>query len=508
MSKQDPASVIADVLRLSLVEGRSIRSISEELSISRKRVRRVLGRVSNESRLAPSPRPSLLDPYDLNIRAWIKDSPDLRAPAVLERLRPLGYTGGVSILRDRLRQLRPRRAQEAFLELDFKPGAAIQVDWADFGFALPGCPRRVSAFIAVLAYSRLLYIEFTLSQKMGAFLRCMERAHAFFGGTTLVDIFDNMKTVVIAGSGASAQFNQVFAEYAKARGFAIVACNRRSGHEKGRVERPVGFVRTRFWPGRRFIDLLDLNRQATAWRDDFANHRVHEVTGKVPSLVHKHEERALLEPLSAVAPETDDIESVAVTKTCRLTFDRNRYSIPWRLVCQTLVVRANDDHVSLWLGRKQVALHARCWSVGDTIVHPSHENTLREQKTRANASYVPPALAGLGEIGTRYFKLLSANSRSLQREAVRLVFLSELFGEPETAAAMEDVMRTGHVGVEYVEYLMRHKKKLPHLAAPVRLNDPELDNIHFKEPDLSVYDRPAKTIDPGTPPAEQEEPSQ
>ncbi|MBK6686035.1 MAG: hypothetical protein IPG45_16295 [Deltaproteobacteria bacterium] len=67
-------------------------------------------------------------------------------------------------------------------------------------------------------------------------------------------------------------------------------------------------------------------------------------------------------------------------------------------------------------------------------------------------------------------------------------------------------MRTGHVGAEYVEYVMRHKKKLPHLAAPVRLNDPEFDNIHFKEPDLSVYDRPAKTVDPGTPPEEQEDP--
>lgn len=334
----------------------------------------------------------------------------------------------------------------------------------------------------------------------------MERAYAFFGGTTLVDIFDNMKTVVIAGSGATAQFNKTFAEYAKTRGFAIVACNRRSGHEKGRVERPIGFVRTRFWPGRRFSDLLDLNRQATAWRDDFANHRIHEVTGKVPSLVHQHEERALLKPLSAAVAETDDIESVPVTKTCRLTFDRNRYSIPWRLVCQSLVVRANDDHVSLWLGRKQVALHARSWSVGETIVHPSHEQALREEKTRANASYVPPALAGLGETGTRYFKLLAANSRSLQRETVRLVFLSELFGEAETASAMEDVMKTGNVGAEYVEYVMRHKKKLPHLAAPVRLNDPELDNIHFKEPDLSVYDRPEKTIDPGTPPVEQEAP--
>ena len=40
----------------------------------------------------------------------------------------------------------------------------------------------------------------------------------------------------------------------------------------------VGFVRERFWPGRRFVDLMDLNVQALRWRDDFANNRVHEVT--------------------------------------------------------------------------------------------------------------------------------------------------------------------------------------------------------------------------------------
>jgi transposase len=85
----------------------------------------------------------------------------------------------------------------SFLTLDFHRVEAMQVDWADFGFALPGVPRRVSAFVAVLCYSRLLYIEFTVSQAMGSILRCMDRALAFFGGVTTADIFDNMKTVVL-----------------------------------------------------------------------------------------------------------------------------------------------------------------------------------------------------------------------------------------------------------------------------------------------------------------------
>jgi transposase len=68
------------------------------------------------------------------------------------------------------------------LKLDLAPGEIAQVDWADFGFALPGVPRRVSAFVMVLGYWRKLYLEFTLSQSMGSFLRCMGRGHCYFGG--------------------------------------------------------------------------------------------------------------------------------------------------------------------------------------------------------------------------------------------------------------------------------------------------------------------------------------
>ena len=99
------------------------------------------------------------------------------------------------------------------------------MDWADFGFAVPGVPRRVSAFVAVLCYSRRLHIEFTFSQTMGTFLRCMDRCLRFNTGTTLVDIFDNMKTVVLSHTATATVFNPKFREYAGARGFAVRACN-------------------------------------------------------------------------------------------------------------------------------------------------------------------------------------------------------------------------------------------------------------------------------------------
>jgi transposase len=494
---------LAEVLRLRLVEGQSIRAISRRLHMSRKTVRRLLGQ---RRPLLPSVlarRGSVIDLYDTEIRRLLSETPDMKATTVLERLRPLGYSSGITIVRERVRSLRPRPAREAFLTLDFAPGSAFQVDWADFGFAVPGCPRRVSAFVMAACYSRYLYLEFTLSQAMGTFLRCMERALRFYGGVALADIFDNMKTVVLSHTPQATVFNHRFLHYARARGFAAVACNVKKANEKGRVERPVGFVRSRFWPGRRFADLFDLNAQATRWRDDFANNRVHDETGKVPALVFEHEERRRLKPVSDTCFDSDDLDSTGVTKTFRVSFDRNRYSVPWRLVGQTVLVRANDEAVTIFLGPKQVAAHRRCWGVAQDIEHPSHKDGLLERKPRAAAGTLPPGLLGLGELGVSYFKTFAAGQRSVQRETERLVFLVELFGETATREAMTEVMATGHVGAEYIEYVLRHKKGLTPQPAPLRLGDPVLDALSFREPDLSIYDQlvpTPMTRDPGQPP--------
>jgi transposase len=501
--QSDPkAELFAEVLRLIMLEGQSTRAVSGKLGISRNTVRKMLGRIPRFERpLLTQPRNSILDPYQDILRQLLEDTPDIKAPAILERLRKLGYQGGITILRDRLQNMRPRRKAEAFLTLDFLPGAAMQVDWADFGFALPGCPRRVSCLVMALCYSRYLYLEFTLSQQFGTFIRALDRGMHFFGGTTSADIFDNMKTVVTAYTGGAPVFNRSFLNYAANRGFAVTACRPGKPHQKGRVERPIGFIRERFWPGRRFIDLLDINRQARTWMDEFANHRTHEQTGKVPSLVFEHEEKHLLKPLPDTPYDTDDKFTTTVTKLFRVRFDRNTYSVPPRLVSQTVLVRANDDQVCVYLGPKQVALHVRCFHAGEDVEHSSHRQKALESKPVGNP--LPPGLTGTGQIGREYFKILSASRRSIRKEILRLIFLCEIFGESQTTSAMQEVMQTGHVGSEYVEYVLRHKRGLTPQAQPLRLGNPELDGLSFDEPDLSIYDdltTTRKTLDPGIPP--------
>lgn len=504
MSERIPDDRKAEVLRLRYVDGLSTRAIAKRLSMSRRTVRVVLGEGPVRRPKQPAPtRTSILDPFDAEIRRRLKEEPDLLAPALLERLRDIGYRGGISILRDRMRMLRPRPHIEVFSSFTtIRPAERLEIDWAHIGHAVPGVPREVAVFVAVLVYSRMMYVDFVYSRAMGSFLRCMDRAIDFFGGLAAVDVFDCMKTVVIGRAAGQPIFAPRFVDYARARGFAISATLPRTPTGKPFVERGVGFLRSRFLPGRRFTSLEDVRMQGSVWRDEFANRREHETTGRVPELVFDHEEKQLLRPRSERTFDTDDLAPTTVDKTHQVYFDRNHYTAPWRLAGQSVLVRANDDVVRVYLGPKEVARHPRSWSVGERVRDERHELGMREERGIRRASGLPHALVGLGPTGTRYFELLVATRRSIRTEEQRLVLLCELFGANATASAIDEVMKTGHVGAEYVEHVMRHRRRLVAAPAPLRLGDPALDSIALPEPDLSLYDdiaarRPLR--DPGEP---------
>jgi transposase len=112
-------SQLAELLRLRLLEGQSIRAIARRLGVSRRTVRRRLGQGRPTPPSQAPRRGSVIDLFDGQIRRLLADTPDLKATTILERLRPLGYSSGITILRDRVRLLRPRPTREAFLTLDF-----------------------------------------------------------------------------------------------------------------------------------------------------------------------------------------------------------------------------------------------------------------------------------------------------------------------------------------------------------------------------------------------------
>ena len=120
---------------------------------------------------------------------------------LLEEIRrgEAGYTGGISLVRRYVRQVRRPRGR-IYQAVDWQPGEALQVDWGECGrIRLGNTSRRVNVFVAVLCYSRLCYIEFSLAQRKADFYRALVHALEFLGGSPRKLIFDNLKAAVLNG---------------------------------------------------------------------------------------------------------------------------------------------------------------------------------------------------------------------------------------------------------------------------------------------------------------------
>src|ERR1700682_4878586 len=195
------------------------------------------------------PRGSVLDPFKPRITRLLDTHP-YSAQQIFQRLREEGYGGGVTILRDYVRRIRPINAP-VYLKLHFAPGECAQVDWGTYGsVAVGNTRRRLSFFVMVLAFSPQMFVEFTVSQTMEHFLACHEHGFAAFGGVPSKSIVDNLKPAVLQRlAGTAPVFNPRYLDFARHHGFAIEPCNVARGNEKGRVESGVGYVKKNFLHG-------------------------------------------------------------------------------------------------------------------------------------------------------------------------------------------------------------------------------------------------------------------
>ncbi len=267
-----------------------------------------------------SPRSSKLDPYKRTIRQLIENHP-YSATQVFQRLREDGYEGGITIVKDYLATVRPRRAP-AFLTLAFAPGECAQVDWGHYASVSVGNTRRkLSFFVMVLCYSRLMYLEFTVSQTMEHFLACHQHAFEFFGARVPGKIMvDNLKSAVLQRlTGQAPVFNPRYLDFAQHHGFQIVPCAVGKGNEKGRVEAGVGYVKKNLLGGLDIPNFNALNLVARQWLDTIANQRIHGETRRRPVELFE-QEIALLHPMSDNLYDIATLHTVRASNRFRGTF--------------------------------------------------------------------------------------------------------------------------------------------------------------------------------------------
>lgn len=348
-------------------EGHSIKEICRRTSYARNTVRKIL-REAGPLRRARKKRFSKLDEY----KAYLKDRYEktgLSAVRLVEEIQGMGFTGSVDIVRRYLNELDSMKFPAiATVRFETPPGEQAQVDWAEVGSFLDesGVKRKVHAFVMLLCFSRMLYVEFTLGMRIEELIRCHQNAFEYFGGWTHTILYDNMSQVRLP----SGRLNPLMADFLNHHGIALKTCRPYRARTKGKVERTIRYLKDNFLKGREFVDLADLQLRGKHWQEETANKRKHDTTKQRPIDLFREEK---LVPLGS-APRYFVSQRLERTVSAEgfVHVSGCRYSVPPMTVGKKVVVEQGEQRIVVRRGEIIIAEHDRARRAGECIADPAH----------------------------------------------------------------------------------------------------------------------------------------
>lgn len=408
---------------------------------------------------------------------------------MFRRIKEDGYEGGISILKDYMQKIRPKKTQ-AYLTLSFAPGECAQVDWGHYGSVQVGETRRkLSFFVMVLCYSRMMYVEFTVSQTMEHFLGCHVNAFNFFGGVPEKVMVDNLKSAVIKRMvGQAPVFNAKYLDFANHYGFKIRACGVAKGNEKGRVENAVGYVKTSFLGGLDMPAFSAVNPGAWQWLDEVANVRVHGTIKKRPVDVFKTEKPSL-QSLPSEPYTIATIKPVRATKMFRVVLDTNKYSVPHEHAGAKLSMHAWPDRVCLYHENSLIARHRRSYDRHQDIENADHPKALLQQRRRAKDQRLYMSFLKLSPKAEHYHDELAKRRMNPKHHIRQIVALSEIYSADEVARAIDDAFTFQAFSCEYIANILEQRKYIAKEPGALHLTRrQDLLDMEIPEPNLSIYE--------------------
>ncbi len=484
-----PYATFCQIRQLHDQEHLSMAQIAAALSLDPKTVTKWIARSDYRPRQGPR-RPSKLDPFRAQIARLLTLHP-YSARQLLDRLRPTGYTGGYSILKECVRELRPPPAP-AFLTLQFAPGQCAQVDWGSAGtLAIGTTRRRVSFFLMVLCYSRALYVEFTLGEAFEHWAQGHHHAWVYFGGVTREVMVDNCKVAVLAHPfGQAATFHPRYLDLAQHYGFTPKACRVHQPQEKGRVENAVAYVKKNFLAGRPLHSLEALNAEVRQWLDTVANVRLHGQTHQRPVDLLAAEQPQLL-PLHEHRYDAARVLSVLVSRRFRVSFDANTYSVPPRFAGGHLTLKADPDRLRFFHQNQLVTEHVRSYDRHQDFELPDHVQPLLLQRRQAREQQLLVRYLALGPLAAEYFRQLEVRHLNAPHHVRHILALSESFGPDAVQRALADALAFQAFSSQYIANLLQQQQRSQPEPGALHLTRPsDLLDLELPAPDLSVYDTP------------------
>ncbi|MFA4945903.1 MAG: IS21 family transposase [Lentisphaeria bacterium] len=494
MNRLDPVAV-----RELQTQGLSVRAIARRLGVHRRSVRQALAQAAGQPPASRPgrPRPSLLDPHRVYIATLLERHPDLPARRVWSLLRSeRGFTGGVTIVRQCVNQLRPHQPQ-AYFTLAFAPGECAQADWGVWErLDVEGTPRRLSFFVMVLAHSRMLYAELALAEAMEHWLACHRHAFEFFGGVPQKVRVDRCKTAVTGLDPFGRPLVTAdYAALARHYGFTVDPCAAYCPNQKGRVESGVGYLRTAFFAGRQPCALPALAAALRDWLTNEANVRMHGATGRRPADVFAAEERNRLRSLPPVPHPACVTKQTVADSRFRVTVETNRYSVPCRYASRHLVLERHADRIVLRdpADGRAVADHPRSYGRKQDIVDPVHEQGLVLRTRHAADRRLLEDFLALGPAAAPYLAGLQERRPDWRSHLRRICALAGVHGRDDTARVLADALEHRAFGADYVLNILNVRARgLPEPGPLHVTRRQDLLELSVPEPDFQLYDPPAR----------------
>jgi transposase len=487
-------------IRREYAAGKPIKVIARELRLSRKLVRKAVrspeAAFTYKRSIQPLPKVGLFQDR-LNVLLSENEARPRRDKLRMTRIWDLlvqdGFDGSYDAVRRYAARWLVERRQGtgdgamAFVPLTFKPGEAYQFDWSHEEVEVGGTPAKVKVAHVRLCCSRVVYVRAYPRETQEMVFDAHAHAFAFFGGVPTRGIYDNMKTAVDAVfMGKERSFNRRFLIMTDHYMVEPTACSPASGWEKGQVENQVNTIRGRFFqPRLRFSTFEELNGWLEAECRRWAHLHRHPDRTEITVEQAWNEEKPVLQTMLAPFDGFHETEH-AVTGTCLINFDRNKYSVEAKTARRTVQVRAYADRIVVRSGDEVVGEHARSFGRNRTVYNAWHYLPVLIRKPgalRNGAPFqdwdLPPALAGLR-------RRLGIGDEA-DRRFVRVLAMVQSDGLDAVEAAVGKALANGTASDDVIVNILARRREPPcseGIATPAALS-----LTHAPIADCARYDR-------------------
>jgi transposase len=373
----------AEIRRLSMAEGLSIKEICRRLGVARNTVRSAL-RSDAPPSYQRERRGSIVDEVEPRIRELLDEFPRMPATVIAERI---GWTRSMTVLKERVAELRPiYLPPDPCQRTEYRPGELAQWDLWQPDVLIPlgyDQAEKLWVIVGVAGYSRVIAAWMIPSRQthdvLGGHLRCLQQ----LGGVPRRGVYDQ-EPAIGRWHGPKAVLTEEFQRFRGTFGMGAVLCKRGDPEAKGLVERANEYFETSFLPGRRFDSVDDFNAQLAGWLRK-ANQRIHGTIRCRPA-DRLCEDRGAMLGFPPVLPDPALRFGLRLGRDHYVRVDTNDYSINPRVIGRRIEVRVDLEWVSATCGGEEVARHRRSLAKHRTIIDPNHARILRQMRAEHTVS--------------------------------------------------------------------------------------------------------------------------